>query len=333
MNATMRGFVFQSGAGVGKDARHLRQKPVDEHIGRFARGIDGGVADAELAANLIGPGSAGQFRVGDQPGCAMSGHLELRHHADAARPCVSHNLPRVLLGVEEPVGAFGGECGIELALHAEALVFGQVPVEYVELHGGHAIQGVLQNVHGLEVPSAVDHQAAPAESRRVMNGDSRDKVTAALGLHQLDEGFQAMQRALLGRGIDLCACAGDAQRVALVLVDGLYRRGCVLHLDHQPGLSGHAAAGVTQPGLHLDAPHGAADRIVEPCVGDSRNLDSESGIERQPAGTQGNLRGLRHQVVLELRLRRARHARNRNCQCCRRAESQSCQGVHLMVRS
>jgi hypothetical protein len=45
------------------------------------------------------------------------------------------------------------------------------------------------------------------------------------------------------------------------------------------------------------------------------------------------LRGLRHQVVLELRLCHGRYTGKRNCQCRRCAESQSCQDVHLVVRS
>ena len=84
---------------------------------------------------------------------------------------------------------------------------------------------------------------------------------------------------------------------------------------------------MTQPGGPLDAPHGAVDRICESSVGDARNLDCESGVERKHAGTNRHLCWLRHQTILKWNLCHHRYAAGSN-----RGpyKSQSCQDNHLV---
>ena len=102
--------------------------------------------------------------MADEPGAGVAGHVELRHDADAAGAGVGDDVPGLFLGVVEAIGAGGSELGKELALDAEALILGEVPVEDVELHGGHGVEVALDDVDRLEVAADVDHQAAPAEA-------------------------------------------------------------------------------------------------------------------------------------------------------------------------
>ena len=69
----------------------------------------------------------------------MTGHIELRHNADATGARIADNLPRLFLGVELPVGPHAGQLRKYFALDAEALIVGKVPVEDVQLDGRHAV--------------------------------------------------------------------------------------------------------------------------------------------------------------------------------------------------
>jgi hypothetical protein len=106
----------------------------------------------------------------------------------------------------------------------------------------------------------------------------------------------------------------------------------MVDLDDELGCPGNSTPGMAQAGGYLDAPHGAIDSIGEASVGDARNLDGESGVERKPAGTNRHLRGLGHQVILELDLCGYRYAATGNRKRCGRTESQCCQSDHLIVR-
>ena len=216
------GFVTADvDVGVGKDGGHLAEEAGDEAVGLFARGVEGIRSNAELAADGCGRGAAGEFRIGYLPCGAVAGHLELRYDADAAVARVLDDLARILLGVEEVVGAEAGEFGIELALDAEALIFGEVPVEDVELDGGHAVEGALDDVHRLEVAATVDHEAAPGKPGRIVDRDDGEYIVIAGGLGELNERFQAVHRSYyrIGFNIDTGGC--DGKRVGLVLGDGL----------------------------------------------------------------------------------------------------------------
>jgi len=220
---------------VGENCGHLCQEAVYEGIRRLACGIDSVVAYPELAADLIGRATTGKFRVGHKPGGAVSRHLEFRHHANTAGASIGNNLLCILLGIEKSVGSFGGQVGIDAAFHAEALVFREVPVEDVELDGGHAIKGALNHGDGLEVAAAVNHEATPAESRLVVDRNGRDHVAAAARLDELEEGFETMHGAHLACSFEFGARGRDAERVALVFIEGLDRRGRMIDLDDEPG--------------------------------------------------------------------------------------------------
>jgi len=197
---------------IGKDGGHLAEEAGDEAICLFARGIELIRSNAELAADDSGRGSAGELRIGHLPGSAVAGHLKLRYDADAAVAGVLDDLSGVLLGIEEAVGADAGEFGIELALDAETLIFREVPVEDVELDGSHAVEGALDDIHWLEVPTAVDHKAAPWKAGRVVNGDDGDDVVVAGRLDELNESFEAVHGSHYGRSLngDTSWCDGKS---------------------------------------------------------------------------------------------------------------------------
>ena len=55
------------------------------------------------------------------------------------------------------------------ALRAETLVIGNVPVENVHLHGFHTIQVALEDFDGNEMAARVNQQAAPGETRLILD--------------------------------------------------------------------------------------------------------------------------------------------------------------------
>ena len=207
--------------GIGEDLGHLGEKRRDQLIGFFAGGIEGVGGDAKLAADACGGGAAGERRIGDQPGGAVAGHLKLRHDADAAVVRVGDDLARLLLRVEEAVGALRCERGESEALHPEALVFGEVPVEDVHLDGGHGIEGALDDVDGFEVSAAIDHESAPGEARLVDDRDGGDDVVLVIRLYELQQRLQAVHGAYHGSRVKGHGGGGDTHPVGLILIRGL----------------------------------------------------------------------------------------------------------------
>ena len=58
-------------------------------------------------------------------------------------------------------------------------------MEDVELYRGHRIEVALKHRDGLEMATAIDHQATPVKTRGVLHGDRRQYVAGTLWLHQL----------------------------------------------------------------------------------------------------------------------------------------------------
>jgi hypothetical protein len=77
------------------------------------------------------------------------------------------------------------------ALHAEALVLGEVPVEDVHLHRGHAVEVALQDVDRDEVPAGVDQEAAPAKAGSILDGDDRKSKAARARLDEIEQRLEA----------------------------------------------------------------------------------------------------------------------------------------------
>ena len=61
--------------------------------------------------------------------------------------------------------------GIFAAFDPETLIFGEMPVEDIQLDSRHAIKVALDDLDWLPVPGHVDQQSAPWEAWPVLNTD------------------------------------------------------------------------------------------------------------------------------------------------------------------
>ena len=142
-----------------------------------------------------GPGRAGQLRIPDEPRRRMARHVELGDHADAAIARVRDHLAHLILRVVLAVGAHLLQLRKALALDAEALVIGKVPVEDVQLHGRHAVE------RALHVRDGIQWRATSSISPRQGKRGWSSMVTAgtpnppAVQIDQLQEGLHAAHHA------------------------------------------------------------------------------------------------------------------------------------------
>ena len=105
----------------------------------------------------------------DEPARAVTGYVKLGHDANAAIARVRDDLFDLFLRVVVAVGAELVQLRKLLALDAEALVFREVPVKDVHLHGRHRVEIALEHLHRLEVTRDVDHQPAPWKARPIVD--------------------------------------------------------------------------------------------------------------------------------------------------------------------
>ena len=180
---------------IGKQMRHLADEFIQKPVGSLLGWVHGGIKDSPFAFDRIGAFAAGKFRVADKPRCGVPRHVKLGHHADAPIGGVSHELPRFFLGVVEPVGAHFLQLGEFLALDAESLVVGQMPVKYVYFHRGHPVQVALEDLHRNKVAADVDHQPAPGKPRLVLDRDRRHHEAGRNVFDQLQERLEPVQNA------------------------------------------------------------------------------------------------------------------------------------------
>ena len=151
------------------------------------------------SSSVYGPGPLDKFGIAEEPGTAVAGNVELGDHADAAIVRVGDQVANLGLRVEHAVGAHAGELGKHFALDAESLIVGQMPVQHVHLHGGHAVEIALEHVDGNEVAADVDQRAAPGEAGLIFDGDGGDGESGGRDLHELKKCLQAVKRAERGR--------------------------------------------------------------------------------------------------------------------------------------
>ena len=142
-----------------------------------------------------------QFGIGQDPAGAVAGHIELRHHADAARPRIGDHFAQLILGVELALGRDLGQLGKFFAFGAEALIVTEMPVKDIELRGGHAVERAFDRAHRFKMAAHIEHEAAPAETRHIVDGHGRQHAGAVLHGGKLQEGFEPVHRAQVsGRG-------------------------------------------------------------------------------------------------------------------------------------
>ncbi len=280
--------------GVGKERRHLGDEVFEEPVGLLPRGIEGRREDAEPALDRERPRRAGVGGITREPRGRMARHVELRHHPDPAVAGVGHDLADLLLGIEEPVGALLLEQRETPALHPEALVLGEVPVEDVELDRGHSVELPLDRLGRLPVPADVDQETAPGEAGPVGDADGGNPPPGRVALHQLEHGLEAAERADGGRRLERRSTGLDLEHVALVFGRRLNRLARALDRDGEPaGSPPHEEAGgagqpVAEPG----------DRALQPTVaGRPADRHGERGVEAEPPFSPGERGRHRHEGV------------------------------------
>ncbi len=109
----------------------------------------------------------------------MAGHVELGYDAYAAIPRVLDDAANLFLRVVLPVRAQLMQPWESTALDAKALIVGEMPVKYIELHRGHGVQVALDDLGRHPVSDGIDEQSAPREARSIE--DSQDRQPVALG--------------------------------------------------------------------------------------------------------------------------------------------------------
>ena len=215
----------------GEDVDHLVQHRLQEGEGRVVDVVEVGEHAPVRHARLRDlPGDAQLWIGGDRRG-GMAGQLYLGHDHDVASGRIGDDLARLRLGIEAAIGfvlrgrgaigvrtlgltpgADAGQLRIGLDLQPPALVVVQVPVEDVQLVGRHGVDQPLDLVHGLEVPGAVQHEAAPGVARGVLDAD--EGQGGAVG-GQLPDGDRAIEQALAVARGDLDARGPDIDGVLL----------------------------------------------------------------------------------------------------------------------
>ena len=200
---------------VREDCRHLADESVEKLVGALAGGVHDRIENAELAFDMEWTGAASEIGIPYKPGTAVTRHVEFGNYADAAVMRVGDDLARLFLRIEP------GQLGESFAFHAKPLIFAEVPVEDVELHRGHPVEGPLENVDRHEVASAVDQKATPAEARCIAYRNAGNKIAGGVGLDQLQQSFQAAHGSDNRCRMQVRARRGHVQRVRLVLAYGL----------------------------------------------------------------------------------------------------------------
>ena len=107
---------------IGKELGHFADELIEKMVSMLLCWIHGRVEDAPFALNLIRAGSAGQIRIADKPGGAVSRHVEFRDHANAALARIRDHVADLVLRVVEAIRAHFMQLGEFLALNAEALI-------------------------------------------------------------------------------------------------------------------------------------------------------------------------------------------------------------------
>ena len=255
----------------------------------------------------------------------MAGEIDFRHYRNTAGGRVFYDVPDLVLGVEPAVayavvafpvaahhsavtpGTDLGETGILVYLYSPALVFGEVPVEAVELIDGHHVQHLLHLLDAEEMPAAVEHQAAVAEPRRIGNF-AAGKLALRTGSDRkhLANGLQRIEEAAKAACAHLCVFPSDADRISLRGHRSIHDKGHSFPLSCRAGPAaqerkllrktahGSGTGGihrrvaikidsphVKEPALHLHALRGRDDVQLRNILGASAKHRQEGGGKKR----------------------------------------------------
>ena len=150
---------------VWKHLRQFAEQLVDGGIDRCIGRVQDRWVWPELVGGRHGHSARPPLGMGAKPTGHMAGHVEFRHHSDAAFTGFSHEPAQLI----RSVALLAGQLGVGGALKTEALVVGEVQMQHVQLVEGHAVQGAEQGLQGDETARRVQHQPAPREGRRIVD--------------------------------------------------------------------------------------------------------------------------------------------------------------------
>src|SRR5262249_17405652 len=129
------------------------------------------IENSPLCFDFVWPWSGCQFGIADEPGRSVSGHIEFRHHPNAAIARVRNQFPDLIPRVVVAAGAHLVQFWEFLALDAESLVLAEVEVENVHLHGFHAVERALYDFYRHPVTAGIQQESAPREAGSVFDVD------------------------------------------------------------------------------------------------------------------------------------------------------------------
>ena len=132
-----------------------------------------------------------------------------------------------------PSDPISGELGKFLALDAESLVVGKMPVQDVHLHRGHAVEVALEHVDRNEVAADVDQQCRAREARLIFDGDGGHGKSSGRDLHELKKSLQTAQHAQRVGAVSFAPESADGQFVGFVLAEFLHGFAAVVGMDLQ----------------------------------------------------------------------------------------------------
>src|ERR1700759_3249749 len=96
-----------------------------------------------------------------------------------------------------------------------------MPVKDIQLDCGHPVKIAFDDLNGHEVASAVNHEAAPAKTRCVMNRHSGNEISRRVGLYQLSKALETTQGSDYRSRMEVRTRSRDFKRVRLVFIDRL----------------------------------------------------------------------------------------------------------------
>ena len=184
--ATVAGCPFRARTFVaadviiraGEELHHLVDHVVEETEHQFAPGTHHDVFHAPDAAHRGGLLLAGEFGIGGNGGQFVAGDFQFGHNLHMVLFGKCHHVADFLLRVKSflhravfvhAAAAYFREARIFFDFNAPALVVCQMPVQTIYLIGGKTFYLALDNRGGEEMATGVEHHAAVAEARFVLD--------------------------------------------------------------------------------------------------------------------------------------------------------------------
>src|SRR6516225_3957145 len=95
-----------------------------------------------------------------------------------------------------------------------------MPVENVQLHGGHGIDVAEDDGKRHPVTGGIDHEAAPREARAIFDVDGGSGEALFGRCYQLGKGLDTAEGTVDGGGVEGGALGGDVEGVRFVFAKG-----------------------------------------------------------------------------------------------------------------